>query len=98
MISLKTARKPVKSPLEERLLLHLQAAGLPTPTREYRFAPPRRWRFDFAFIPERLAVECDGGTWIAGRHSRGKGVEADCEKQNAAVLLGWRVLRFTCDQ
>jgi very-short-patch-repair endonuclease len=43
----------------------------------------------------RLAVEVEGGSWIAGRHVRGRGFEADCEKYNAAVLLGWRILRFT---
>jgi very-short-patch-repair endonuclease len=42
-----------------------------------------------------LAVEVEGGSWIAGRHVRARGFEADCEKYNAAVLLGWRILRFT---
>ena len=42
-----------------------------------------------------LAVEIDGGTWVSGRHTRGAGFERDCEKLNTAVLLGWRVLRFT---
>ena len=80
-----------------RLLLHLRAAGIKTPLREFRFARPRRWRFDFCWPEERLAVEVEGGTWTAGRHTRGAGMEADCEL-NAAVLLGWRVLRFTTDQ
>ena len=42
-----------------------------------------------------LAVECEGGTFTRGRHTRGAGFEKDCEKYNAAVLAGWRVLRFT---
>lgn len=29
-----------------------------------------------------------------GRHNTGAGMEADHEKMNAAVALGWRVLRF----
>jgi very-short-patch-repair endonuclease len=42
-----------------------------------------------------LAVEVEGGMWTRGRHVRGEGYEGDCEKYNAAVLGGWRVLRFT---
>jgi len=80
---------------ERLLLLHLRAAGLPEPVREYRFHPSRKWRFDFAWPAAMLAVEIEGGSWIAGRHVRGRGFEADCEKYNAAVLLGWRILRFT---
>ena len=67
--------------------------------REYRFAPRRRWRFDFAWpdgpIHDRWAVEVEGGTWVNGRHGRGKGFEADCEKYARAALLGWRVIRVT---
>ncbi len=73
----------------------LEAAGLPAPIREYRFAPPRRWRFDYAWPAHRLALEVEGGTWSGGRHVRGKGYERDCEKYNAAALLGWKVLLVT---
>ena len=69
--------------------------GLPRPEREVRFAPPRRFRFDFAFPEQRVAVELDGGTWTRGRHVTGAGFEKDCEKMNLATALGWRVLRFT---
>jgi very-short-patch-repair endonuclease len=85
----------VTSNAERLLLLHLRAAGLPEPIREYRFHPSRRWRFDFAWPAAMLAVEVEGGSWIHGRHVRGRGFEADCEKYNVAVLLGWRILRFT---
>jgi len=63
--------------------------------REYRFDPVRKWRFDFALLEERIAIEVEGGTWQGGRHTRGTGFEADCEKYNSAVLQGWRLLRFT---
>ena len=80
----------------EALLVHqITAAGLPTPVRELRFAPPRRWRFDVAWPERLLAVEVDGGSWVGGRHTRGVGFESDCRKLNTAVLLGWRVLRVT---
>ena len=86
------------SHLEDILAFQLRAVGLPTPEREHRFAKPRRWRFDFSWPDRLLALEVDGGTWTNGRHSRGKGVEADCEKACHAAILGWRVLRVTGDQ
>lgn len=85
---------PAPSRLEATLALHMRAAGL-KPETEYRFHPPRRWRFDFAFVDKKLAIDCEGGTWTNGRHVRGSGFEKDCEKYNAAVMAGWRVLRFT---
>lgn len=60
---------------------------------EYRRG--RKWRFDFAWPAVKVAVECEGGTHSGGRHTRGPGFEKDAEKYNAALLAGWRVLRFT---
>ncbi len=82
------------------LLTQIAACQLPEPQTEYRFAPPRRWRFDFCWpSPElKLAVEVDGGGFVNGRHSRGLGIERDCEKFAAALLLGFRVLRVTPSQ
>jgi hypothetical protein len=73
----------------------LRAAGLPAPMREHRFAPPRCWRFDYAWPAQRIALEVEGETWVGGRHVRGRGYEADCEKYSEAALRGWRVLRVT---
>lgn len=72
-----------------------KAHGLPAPVREFRFHPARRWRFDYAWPSIFVAAEREGGVWVAGRHTRGKGFEADCEKYNEANLLGWTVFRFT---
>jgi hypothetical protein len=85
------------SHLEDSLLFAVKVCGLPQPEREFRFLPPRRWRFDLAWPPRMLAAEIEGGTWVAGRHSRGKGMRSDAEKYNEATLAGWRVLRFTSD-
>ena len=65
------------------------------PVREYRFFQGRRWRFDFAWTKERVAVEIEGGIWIQGRHNRGASFEKDAEKYNQAVLSGWKLFRFT---
>ena len=85
------------STLEDMLILQLDASCISPPVREYQFAASlgRRWRLDFAWPDLLIGVEVEGGTWVAGRHSRGAGFEKDCEKYNAAVLLGWSVLRFT---
>lgn len=69
---------------------------LPVPVPEHRFAPPRRWRFDWAFMAAKLAVEIDGGQWLpnGGRHMR----DADRDKLNHAAALGWRVMHFSPQQ
>ncbi len=94
-----SARKP--KPLsegEETLALHLRARGTPLPVREFRFHPERRWKFDFAWPARKLAVECEGGIFSGGRHTRGAGYAADLVKYNEAALAGWCVLRFSTDQ
>jgi hypothetical protein len=68
------------------------------PIAEYRFAPPRRWRFDFAWIDQRLALECQGGIFTQGRHTRGPALLREFEKLNAAAALGYRVLFVTPQQ
>jgi very-short-patch-repair endonuclease len=88
------SRRRRGSEVEELFALMMRGRGLPQPEREYRFDPVRRWRFDFCWPAAKLAVEVDGGIWF-GRHTRGRGFAADHEKMNAAVLAGWRVLRFT---
>ena len=62
--------------------------------REYQFAPPRKWRFDFAWPNRLVAVEIDGLMYDGkGGHQTVKGVLADAEKYEAALLAGWRVYR-----
>ena len=85
---------PAPSRLEATLALHMRGVGL-NPESEFRFHPPRRWRFDFAFADHKIAVECEGGTWTNGRHVRGAGVEKDAEKYNTPAIDGGMVLRFT---
>lgn len=99
---MKRAKTP---PIRPRKRSHLEtgfarlwetvARGRPAPEREFRFAPPRRWRFDFAWPGALVAVEIDGGIFIRGSHTQGVRFTQDCEKLNTATERGWRVLRYT---
>jgi hypothetical protein len=83
--------------LESALWQRLDKAGLPRPTLEYRFAANegRRYRFDGAYVLQRLGIEVEGGIWANGRHTRGPGYDEDCRKYSLAAALGWRVVRCT---
>lgn len=72
-----------------------KAAGLPVPMPELRFAPPRRWRFDWAWPDLGLALEVQGGVFIRGRHTRGAALLKEYEKLNAAAVEGYRMLFCT---
>ena len=61
--------------------------------REFEFAPPRKWRFDFAFTCCHVAVEIEGGLYKGGRHQTLEGFLADSEKYEAALVHGWTVYR-----
>jgi very-short-patch-repair endonuclease len=65
---------------------------------EYRFHPTRRWRFDYCILDSKLAIECDGGVYSNGRHTRGSGFVKDMEKLNEATRLGYKVIRVTPQQ
>ena len=78
------------SPGEEMFALHCRLEEIPV-EREWRFDLTGKWRLDFAFPRENLAVEIEG----RGRHQSFGGFEKDAEKYNAAAKLGWRVLRYT---
>jgi len=88
-------RKLLKeSPLEREFIQAYKLYGIPEPLREYKFHETRKWRFDFCWPDIKVAVELEGGVFSGGRHTRGMGFVADCEKYNQAALLGWRVFRF----
>lgn len=76
----------------------VKRAKLPAPVPEYPFAVEsmgRKWRFDYAWIDHKVALEVDGAVFTRGRHTRGSGWLKDTEKLNAAACLGWRMLRCT---
>lgn len=65
---------------------------------EYKFHPTRKWRFDFAHLETKVAIELEGGVYSFGRHNRAQGFLDDMEKYNAALERGWRVFRYGTGQ
>ena len=98
-----------RSEAEQLLAVQLEQAGIYY-EREVMFVPeewcrhygfltptgrPRKWRADFLVHPGDILIEVEGGLYVVGRHSRGKGYEADLDKYNCAVELGYTVLRYS---
>lgn len=81
------------SMLEERFLKAWETYNrleIPRPVREYHFATPRKFRFDFAWPDAYIAVECEGID-----HRKVQRYHKDIEKYNLAAQCGWRVFRCT---
>ena len=82
------------SAAEDLLAFHLRAAGIEF-VQQHAYAPPRKFRADFAFPYARLLVEVQGGVYSRKAHGSITGVLADIERLNTATLAGFRLLRFT---
>jgi very-short-patch-repair endonuclease len=78
--------------------LQCRIVGLPEPVAEHRFHPTRKWRIDYAWPEQKLALEVEGGVFIQGRHVRGIGMVKDMEKYGELAVMGWRLLRVTPKQ
>ena len=82
--------------LEHEARLYLRHHGIPEPEPQFRFAPPRRWRFDFAWPAALVAMEIDGlgrADGGASGHLSREGYVNDAGKYERALVLGWRVYR-----
>lgn len=92
-----------KSDAQSRLMELWSRLGLPAPARDYPFLDTddvpvggrRKFELDLAWPGVKLGIEVEGGIWSGGAHGRGTGILRDIEKQNLAVMHGWRVLRTT---
>jgi very-short-patch-repair endonuclease len=86
---------PADSDLETRLLGILRHAGLPMPTRQLKLSVRGKpYRIDVSYPAARIAIEGDG----FGVHTMREVFEGDRARQNALVLDGWLILRFTWRQ
>ena len=84
------------SAIEDLLESQLTDYRLPDLVREYKAIEGRKFKWDFAFLSQRLLVEVQGGVFMRrGGHTSGVGVTRDCEKHNLAMLAGWRDLLVT---
>ncbi len=83
------------SPLEEKFLAIWQSLDGPALERELKFHETRKFRFDFAHLPSKTAIECEGGSYKGkGRHFSPTGFVNDAIKYNLATLAGWSVFRL----
>lgn len=82
--------------LENRFLEIWQRLGGPVVTREWKFHPTRKWRFDFALLEKQIAFEVQGGLYDSDKgHRAFASVQRDYEKFNAAMILGWKVFQLS---
>lgn len=97
--------KQQKSSKEDLFDFQLRSFSLPKFERQYMFAKEalgRYWKFDFANIEYKIAVEIEGlvvrkiggETVVTGRHATITGMRDDMIKYASAAVLGWTVLRF----
>lgn len=94
MFQIKADKLPI--PEREYRFAAMAVGGTGRGVRErLRKAGLRDWRFDFAYLEKKIAIEVEGGTFSGGRHTRGAGFEMDCRKYNEAMLLGWHIIRVT---
>ena len=49
----------------EIVTAYLKEFGIAEPVYEYKFHPTRRWRFDLAWPDKKVAVEVQGGIFVA---------------------------------
>lgn len=83
----------IDSDLEAELAFQFRAAGI-NAEQQFRI-PPKKYLYDFHIIEEQLLIECQGGIWTSGKHTRGAGYEKDCQKMIYAQLCGYRIFYFT---
>lgn len=87
--------KAKKTPDGVQFIISVLEANKVPYIQEYQFAPPRKFRFDFAIPDLKIAAEYEGIFSKKSRHTTQSGYSKDCEKYNLAATNGWRVLRYT---
>ncbi len=89
------ARSQAESPMESEARLAMLDGGLPEPILQYEIIDRdgRRWRLDFAWPDQRVAVEFDGFEY----HSSSRDLRRDRQKRAALIELGWQPMGIVSD-
>ena len=94
-------KRSPKNDYKATFLLYLKFAKLPEPVCEYQFHETRKWRFDFCYVQERVAIEYQGLNWKRDGDNSGHqsvaGLMRDFEKFTEASLMGWKLILITAE-
>lgn len=74
--------------------LILRSLSIPY-VKEHRFHDVRRFKFDYAIVDSKIAIEYEGLFSKKSGHTTISGYTKDCDKYNLALVNGWKVLRYT---
>jgi hypothetical protein len=91
----RTEKKKRHNQGEEAFGFWCRALKLPTPQRNFRFHPTRKFEIDWAWPQYLIGVEIQGGIWVGGAHARPMNIVRDMTKHNLLLDFGWRVWHFT---
>lgn len=61
---------------------------------EYKFNSARKFKFDYANLLLKIAIEMEGGIYTGTGHAKTGRYLSDMEKYNDAQLKGWIILRY----
>ena len=61
---------------------------------EYRFDTVRKFKFDYANLRLKIAIEIEGGIYTGTGHAKTGRFLSDMEKYNEAAIKGWIILRY----
>ena len=99
LISVAKANSKLRTEVEDLMCRQLRDAYINGFQRNCPFIKGRRFRADFWFPLERLALEVDGGVFLPrGGHTTGTGYTSDRERDVEALLQGILTVRYTTAQ
>lgn len=65
---------------------------------EYKFDSLRKFKFDYANLRLKIAIEIEGGVYTGTGHAKTGRYLKDMEKYNMASIKGWIILRYAHGQ